>query len=136
MEEQKEKTVGLMPLQMNTTVLAYLGDAVYELYIREHVIHTGKIRTDFLHRESVRYVRASAQAKIIRELFDTLPQEQQALVKRARNHKSATKPKNADPVEYKWATAFEALVGYLYLSEKKDELTALLENALRVIDQK
>lgn len=133
MEEQKEKDLAL--LQMNTTVLAYLGDAVYELYIREHVIHTGKIRTDFLHRESVRYVRASAQAKIIRGLFDMLPQEQQALVKRARNHKSATKPKNADPIEYKWATAFEALAGYLYLSGRRDELDRLFEQARRIIDE-
>lgn len=124
------------PMQMNTTVLAYLGDAVYEVYIREHVIRTGKVRADYLHRESVRYVRASAQAKIIQELFDSLPEDQQALVKRARNHKSATKPKNADPVEYKWATAFEALAGYLYLAGKQEELTALFENAQRIIDRK
>lgn len=135
MEEQNGQELKLAPLQMNTTVLAYLGDAVYELYIRKHVIDTGKVRADFLHRESVRYVRAGAQAKVIRTLLDSLPAEQQALVKRARNHKSATKPKNADPVEYKWATAFEALAGYLYLEDKQEELSALFEQARRIVEE-
>lgn len=121
-------------MAMNTTVLAYLGDAVYEVYVRKHVIDTGQLRADKLHYSAVRYVRAGAQARAIRSLFDSLPAEQQALVKRARNRKSATKPKNADPVEYKWATAFEALAGYLYLEEKLDELNALFERTKEIIE--
>lgn len=119
---------------MNTTVLAYIGDAAYELYIREHVIDSGLVRADRLHHTAVRYVRAGAQARAIKQIFDELPEDQQALVKRARNKKSATKPKNADPVEYKWATAFEALAGYLYLEGREQELFHLFERARTIIE--
>ncbi len=121
-------------LMMNTTVLAYLGDSVYEVYVRKRVIDTGQVRADRLHHSAVRYVRAGAQAKIIKAVFDELPPEQQALVKRARNHRSATKPKNADPVEYKWATAFEALAGYLFLEGKTEEMEALFARAARIVE--
>lgn len=123
-------------LYMNTTVLAYLGDAVYEVYIRKHVIDTGQVHADRLHHLAVRYVRAGAQARAIKEIFEELPPEQQALVKRARNKKSATKAKNADPVEYKWATAFEALVGYLYLEERTEEMESLFDRAREIIEEK
>lgn len=119
---------------MNTTVLAYLGDAVYEVYVRKHVIDTGQVHANRLHTSAVRYVKAAAQARIIREVFDELPEAQQALVKRARNKKSATKAKNADPIDYKWATAFEALVGYLYLEERTEELDALFIRAKDIIE--
>lgn len=120
---------------MNTTVLAYLGDAVYEVYVREHVINTGQVNANRLHYSAVRYVKAAAQAQIIKEVFEELPPEQQALVKRARNKKSVTKAKNADPVDYKWATAFEALVGYLYLEKRTEEMEALFKRACRVIEE-
>ncbi|MDR0851497.1 MAG: ribonuclease III [Clostridiales Family XIII bacterium] len=120
---------------MNTTVLAYLGDAVYELHIRRYVIATGQIHADRLHTAAVRYVRAGAQAAVIREIFDELSAEEQALVKRARNKKSASKPKNADPVEYKWATAFEALLGYYALSGKTETIESIISRAIKIIDQ-
>ena len=120
---------------MNTTVLAYLGDAVYELYVRKHVIDTGQIHADRLHTAAVSYVRASAQAEVIRELFDGLPEEEQRLVKRARNKRSSSKPKNADPVEYKWATAFEALLGYYYLTDNTDALDHVIGKAIRIIEK-
>ena len=78
-------------------------------------------------------LRASAQAKIIKTIFDELDEKEQALVKRARNRKSATKAKNADPVTYKWATAFEALTGYLYLTENQDRLSWLMERAIGIV---
>ena len=120
---------------MNTTVLAYLGDAVYELYVRKHVIDTGQIHADRLHTAAVSYVRASAQAEVIRELFDGLPEDEQRLVKRARNKKSSSKPKNADPVEYKWATAFEALLGYYYLTDNTAALDHVIGKAIRIIEK-
>lgn len=123
-------------LYMNTTVLAYLGDAVYELYVRKRVIDTGQVRAHRLHHSAVRYVHAAAQAKVIKTIFDDLPEEQQGLVKRARNKKSATKAKNADPVDYKWATAFEALAGYLQLEGKEEELDALFQRAAAIIENK
>lgn len=121
---------------MNTTVLAYLGDAVYEVFIRKRVINTGQVHADRLHQAAVRYVRAEAQAKAVKAIFDELPPEQQALVKRARNRKSATKPKNADPVDYKWATAYEALVGYLHLEGKTQELQAILQRTAELVEGK
>ena len=76
---------------INTTALAYIGDAVYEVYIREYVMKNGAVHADRLHREAVRYVSAAGQAKAIRKMFDSLDEEEQKLVKRARNHKYSSK---------------------------------------------
>lgn len=121
--------------QLNTTALAYMGDAVYEQFIREHILTKGGTDVNKLHRISTMYVNAPAQAKIIKSLFDDLSEEEQKLVKRARNRKYHTKAKNADPVTYKWATALEALVGYLYLSHDMQRLTWLCEQAVAIIER-
>jgi ribonuclease-3 family protein len=113
---------------MHATVLAYIGDAIYEVYIRKYVIDTGIVHADRLHTAAVRFVKASAQAKIMKLMFDGLPEEEQTLVKRARNRKPKTVPKNAEVLDYKWATAFEALLGYYYLTEQKTKL----ENAILI----
>lgn len=119
--------------QMNTEVLAYMGDAVYEQSVREKLILEGGVRVDSLHHQAIGYVNADAQAKAIKEIFDDLPEDEQALVKRARNHKFHSKAKHADPVTYKWATAFEALVGYYYLAGEKEKLDSFLERAFSII---
>jgi len=119
---------------LNTTALAYMGDAVYECYIRLHVLKTGKVNVDVLHKTAVKYVRAEGQATALKKIFDTLSTEEQALVKRARNRKIISKPKNADPVTYKMATAFEALIGDLYLAGSKERLEELIEKAIDAID--
>ena len=114
----------------NTIALAFIGDAVYELYIRENLFEKiSKQRPDQMHKASVKFVKAAAQCESIKRLIaeDFLTEEELALVKRARNHKVATKAKNASMVEYKWATAFEALIGYLYLSEQKERLEEIME---------
>ena len=116
--------------EINTTALAYMGDAVYELAVREEMMKQGYYDVNRLHHIATLYVRASAQAKIIKSIFDELSEEEQALVKRARNRKYHTKAKNADPVTYKWATAFEALVGYLYLAEDQERLEQIIDRAL------
>jgi ribonuclease-3 family protein len=118
----------------NTVVLAYIGDAAYELHVRAHVISSGLLHGDKLHLAATRYVRASAQAGVMKAVFDGLPDEEQRLVKRARNRRITTKPKNADPVEYKWATAFEALIGYYCLSGQEDRLKAMADRAMAIID--
>ena len=125
-----EKIINSDPL-----VLAYIGDAVFELAVRKHVIESGLVKPNKLHSMSVGYVRASAQAAAIKELFDELPEDEQRLVKRARNHKSLSKPKNADPVEYKWATAFEALVGYLHLAGLKEEMDDVISKSIAIIEE-
>lgn len=120
--------------QLNTTALAYMGDAVYEQYIREHILSKGSADVNKLHRISTMYVSAPAQAKIIKSLFDDLSEEEQKLVKRARNRRYHTKAKNADPVTYKWATALEALIGYLYLSGDMQRLTEICERAVEIVE--
>ena len=118
---------------INTTALAYMGDAVYEQAVREHVIKKGSYHVGNMHKLSTDVVNASAQAKIIRTMFDELSEVEQKLVKRARNRKYNTKAKNADPVTYKWATAFEALVGYLYLADENERLESVLSKAIAII---
>lgn len=121
-------------LYMNTTVLAFLGDSVYETYVRRHVIEKGQVNADLLHRAAVRFVRADAQAYALKSMMDELSEEEQGLVKRARNKKTSTKPKNADPVIYKWATAFEALIGFLYLSQNHDRMEECVARAVELIE--
>ena len=120
----------------NTTSLAFIGDAAFETYIRRHVIAGGEVHADLMHKKAVAYVRASAQAKVIRQIMDDLDPRLQSLVKRARNHKITSKPKHADPMEYKWATAFEALIGYLYLDERIDEMERIIARAIEIIEDK
>ena len=121
---------------MNTTVLAFLGDSVYETYVRNHVIGKGQVNADLLHRAAVRFVRADAQACAMKTMMDELSEEEQNLVKRARNKKISTKPKNADPVVYKWATAFEALIGFLYLSERHGRMEEIVRRTIDIIEGK
>ncbi len=112
--------------------LAFLGDSIYELFVRERLMKTGvseSSHADRLHRAAVRYVCASSQAKALRHLQEGLTEEELALVKRARNHRISTKPKNTDAVTYKQATAFEALLGWLWLRGEKDRAAALMEDA-------
>lgn len=119
--------------EVNTTALAYMGDAVYEQAVREYIIGKGSYHVNNMHRLATDFVKASAQAGIIKRMFDELTESEQRLVKRARNRRFNTKAKNADPVTYKWATAFEALVGYLYLAEDNERLQWVLDRAIEIV---
>ncbi len=122
-------------IRMNTTVLAYMGDAVYEQFIREHIIDESSSDVSALHRRATGYVKASAQAEAVKALFDELTEAEQNLVKRARNRKPVTKAKNADPLDYRWATAMEALVGYLYLAGRRDRLEEVMGRVIDIIER-
>lgn len=122
-------------LKMDTTTLAFIGDAVYEEYVREYVVQCGSSRADRLHAQSVKFVNAGAQARVMKRLFNELPEKEQVLVKRARNKKTNTKAKNADPVDYKWATAFEALIGYYKLSDKTDVMEEIILSAINITEE-
>lgn len=122
--------------QYPTTVLAYMGDAVYEVYIRKFVIETGRLHADKLHHAAVQYVRAQAQAKALKALWEELTEEERTLVKRARNKKISSKPQNADPVDYKWATACEALIGYLFLSGQNERMEEIIKRLINHIGGK
>lgn len=112
---------------INVIVLAYLGDAIYEVYIRESLINKGINKVERLQEESVKYVSAKGQAKILNNLIRTgiLNEEESDIVKRGRNYKRSAHPKNTDIVTYKYATGFETLIGYLYLTNK-DRLNEIL----------
>lgn len=101
-------------------VQAYLGDAVYELYIREYLINNNLVKVKDLMKESIKYVSAKAQAKILESLINDniLTEEEIDIVKRGRNKKSHKAPKNTDIITYKHSTGFESLIGYLYLNDK------------------
>ena len=123
------------PREINTTALAFIGDAVYEVFIRKHVMESGQKNADMLHKMAVTYVRAEAQAKAIKSLMrDFLTEEETAIVKRARNHKSVSKSRSAGPVAYKLATSFEALIGYLYLDGQDERMTEIVKEAVGRIE--
>nr|WP_288054122.1 ribonuclease III domain-containing protein [Caloranaerobacter azorensis] len=106
----KNKVKMLSPLQ-----LAYIGDAIYELLIRTYLLSKKNISVNELHKEAVKYVKAKAQADIVHNLQDKLTEEEWSIIKRGRNAKSGSAPKNAELIDYKYATGFETLMGFLYL---------------------
>lgn len=116
----------MRPEEYSPLTLAYVGDAVYEQYIRTRLAARGNLPAGRLHKESTRYVSAHAQSMLIKDMLPTLTADELAVFKRGRNAKSLTVPKNADVGEYHAATGFEALVGFLYLKGEKERLCELL----------
>lgn len=115
---------------MAPLVLAYIGDAVYEVFIRTFLISEGNIPVHKLHKRSIGYVKAKAQSDIIHRIMEKLNPDELDVVRRGRNAKSGTIPKNADVNEYKYATGFESLIGYLYLKRDNDRLMEILKMAI------
>lgn len=118
--------------ELNSLALAYIGDAVYELYVRKNVLTQGKVRPQQLHLRSVKYVTAPAQATAVKAWIEgsCLTEEERAVVRRGRNAKSASIPKNIAVEDYRYATAFEALIGYLYLNGNNERLEMLMADAM------
>ena len=118
--------------QINVLVLAYLGDTIYEDYIREYLIGLGINNVNDLQKESVKYVSAKGQAKFLKELMDSefFNEDEISVIKRARNHKTISHPKSCDIVTYKHATAFEALIGYLKLQNKIERINEIINKIL------
>ncbi len=116
---------------VNPQSLAFVGDAVYSLYIRSHFCLVSTARSRSLHKFSTEFVKASSQAKALDEIFDSLTIDEQAIAKRARNTKVNTMSKNAKMIEYKKSTAFEALLGYLYLCGEENRLNEVLSMAVK-----
>lgn len=110
-------------------MLAYIGDAVFELEVRTHVIMSGRRKIRDIHQDTVAVVKAESQARAIRNLFNDLSEAEQEIVKKGRNAKS-TPPRNADLGDYKMSTGFEALLGYLYLKGDEKRLQYLINQAL------
>lgn len=134
--EESIKMDKIKLITMSPLVLAYLGDTVYESYIREHLIRQNINRkVNNIHKLAIQYSKAKAQATIIHELEDELTEEEMKIFKRGRNQKSHTAPKNADIIDYKYATGFEALIGYLYLSEDKERLEYIVKKGIEIIER-
>lgn len=112
---------------MSPLTWAYIGDSVYELYIRQYLINTTKLKPHKLHIEAIKYVKAGAQAKILEKVKQSLTEEEQEIVKRGRNAENHHLPKNATVQEYMYSTGFEALIGYLYLTKQDERLKEILK---------
>lgn len=125
MEEKEQRINNLNPLTW-----AYIGDAVYELYIREKLIQTTNLKPHKLHIEAVKKVKAEAQANILQRIEEKLTEEEKEIVRRTRNTKNHHLPKNSNIKEYMYATAFEGLIGYLYLTGKEERLTQILSDCI------
>ncbi len=110
--------------------LAYMGDAVYEIIIRTMIVSRANQQVNKYHKKASSYVKAESQAKMIIKLEPYLTEEEEAVYKRGRNAKSYTSAKNASIIDYRMATGFEALVGYLYLKNDWKRLMELLHIGL------
>jgi len=118
---------------LNGLTLAYVGDAVYELYVRNHLIQKGQEDPNELHRLAVSFVSAKAQANIVWHWLenDVLAEEEERIVKRGRNAKSRSTPKNVSVHAYRYSTGFEALIGYHHLLGNEERLNELLSLAIK-----
>lgn len=124
--------------QLNGLALAYIGDGIYDLYIREYVLEKGLTQPNRLHRATTSYVSAKAQSRIMHSLLETadyLTEEELSYYKRGRNAKSHTSAKNADVTTYRVATGFEALCGYLYLSKQQTRLEEIFARSIAIIEE-
>lgn len=116
---------------MSPLTWAYVGDCVYELFIRTHLINTTNLKPHKLHIEAIKYVKANAQAEILNRIYDELTDDEKDIVRRGRNTENHHLPKNSNVQEYMYATAFEALIGYLYLTKQNKRLSEVLNKSIK-----
>lgn len=126
------KNIDLQTVSMQT--LAFIGDAVYNVYIRCYLASHSNVKTGMLHKESIKYVSAKGQSHTIDDILDILTEEEMSVYKIGRNTNINTVSKNIDVVNYKRATGFEALIGYLYVKGEKDRLDELVKICIEKID--
>lgn len=116
---------------LNALELAYIGDAVYEVYVREYLLKKGIRKVNNLQKEAKKFVSAKGQFEILTKLSEKiLTEEELEIVKHARNYKSVSKPKNTDIITYKYATGFEALIGHLYISNNIKRINEIIDKIL------
>lgn len=129
--EQPAKPVRLLP----PLALAYIGDAVFEVAVRQHVMAKPNLRPHHLHGQSTKYVSAKAQARLLALLEPQLTDDEKDIVRQGRNAKSGTVPKNANVIDYRQATALESLVGYLYYTGAHDRLRGLIADGFGLLEE-
>ena len=106
---------------------AYIGDCVYELYVRTKLVNETNLKPHYLHIEAIKKVKAKAQAETLNKIYEELTEEEKDVVRRGRNAENHHLPKNANVQEYMYSTAFEALIGYLYLTKQEKRLKQILD---------
>ena len=123
--------------QLNGSALAYIGDGVYEVFVRRYIIESGITQPNRLHKAATRYVSANGQALAIQTLRDSeqLSEAELDIYKRGRNHKANTKAKNASIGTYRQATGFEAVVGWLYLTQQSERLQEFMTLSVQIIEK-
>ena len=123
-----ERKKSLQEVKMlSPLVWAYVGDSVYEMFIRTHLVNSSNAKPHKLHIESIKFVKAKAQAEILKKITESLTDEEKDIVRRGRNTENHHVAKNANVADYAHSTAFEALLGYLYLSKQDERLYEILK---------
>ena len=126
-ELRKDETeVNLMP----PLTWAYVGDCVYELYVRTKLVNETKLKPHALHMQAIQRVKAKAQAQTLNTIYEELTEKEKDVVRRGRNAENHHLPKNADVQDYMYATAFEALIGYLYLNKNYERVKQIIEKII------
>ena len=131
MQVDLNKTLDVKSL--GSLALAYMGDAVYEVYIRHYLLSIGQVKPNKLHKEATKYVSAKSQSAVVHYLLSEqlLTEEEEAIIRRGRNAKSGTIPKNTDVQTYRYSTAFEALIGFLYGSNNQERMEEIINLAIQ-----
>lgn len=130
--EEYIKNIDIQNVPMQT--LAFIGDAVYNVYIRSYLASLNNVKTGVLHKESIKYVSAKGQSYIIDKIYEILTDDEINVYKRGRNTNVGTISKHVDVVEYKKATGFEALIGYLYITKQYERLDFLVKKCIECFD--
>ncbi|WP_058305749.1 Mini-ribonuclease 3 [Gracilibacillus massiliensis] len=125
------------PKELKSLALAYMGDVIHEKYVREYLINKGTVKVQQLHQHAVSFVKATAQANVMHQWIEceVLTDEELSVVRRGRNAKSGSVPKNTSVQAYRYSTAFEALIGYLYLDHQVERLETLINSAIEITEK-
>lgn len=124
-------------LQLNALALAYMGDAVLEGRVRAHLLHSGRVKPNTLHREATKYVSAKAQSYVIQQLIaeEFLTEQEVAIFKRGRNAKSGSVPKNTDVRTYRNSSGYEAVLGSLFLREEYERVNEIIDKSIEISER-
>ena len=136
-EEDNNKMTEKNWALLNGLALAYVGDAIYEIYIREHLVQIGQTRPNQLHKIATKYVSAKAQNSLMHDMLaeeNFLTEEEVAIYRRGRNAKSHTSAKNVAVTTYRVSTGFEALMGYLHLSKQTERMEELINWCIQKVE--
>lgn len=123
---------------MKSLALAYMGDSVYELYVRHHLLEKGEVKPQQLHQAAVQFVSAGSQAAVVQAWQEDglLTEEEQGVLRRGRNAKSGSVPKSTNVQTYRYSTAFEAVLGFLYLSGRTERLETLIDYSIKHVEER